>query len=80
MKVYHPEGSSMMLMVTPGAGMAECPSDWLGVEGKPKRVDVQFQNGVAEVDGKLGAWLIEKGHANRTGLRRVTNTLRRAFA
>lgn len=80
MKVYHPMGSSMMLMVTPAKGMAEAPSDWTDVEGKPKRFDVQFVAGVATVDDKLGKWLIEQGHAHKTGLRRITNTLQRAIA
>lgn len=77
MKVYHPEGSSQTLMVAPAALMdaTERPSDWLDHGGAPRRFDIKFESGVAEVDAKLGEWLIKQGHANKTSLRRVTRKL-----
>lgn len=76
MKVYHPEGSSQTLLVAPAALMTEeaRPSDWMD-GGKPKRFDLKFEEGVLEVDNKLGAWLIENGYANRTSLRRMARSL-----
>jgi hypothetical protein len=76
MKVYHPEGTSMTLMVAPAALMPENerPSDWME-NGKPRRFDLKFEEGVLEVDSKLGAWLIENGHVNKTPLRRITRQL-----
>lgn len=80
MKVYHPEGSSTTLMVTPGALVSEVPAEWKDDHGGLRRFDVVFQHGVATVDRNLGELLIEKGYANRTILRRVTNTILRAIA
>lgn len=74
MKVYHPEGSNMTLMVTPGAFHKDV-SDWKDQHGNAKRFDIQFKAGVAEVDSQLGEWLIKQGHANRTGLKRIRNQL-----
>jgi hypothetical protein len=79
MKIYHPEGSNMTVMVTPGLFHKDV-SDWKDQHGNPKRFDVQFVNGVAEVDSNLGDWMIKQGQANRTGLKRVTTSLKRAFA
>ena len=79
MKIYHPMGSNMMVMVTPGAFHPDV-SDWKDELGNALRFDVKFRDGVAEVDDKLGKWMIEHGHAHRTGLRRITNKLIRAVA
>lgn len=77
MKVYHPGGRGHLVMVTPGATIqGEIPSDWQNGDGTPRRFDVRFDtNGVAEVDKKLGEYLIEKGYAQRTALKRVFNKL-----
>lgn len=74
MKIYHPEGSSTTLMVTPGALHPDV-SDWVGDKGNPLRFDVVFKDGIAIVDSKLGDWIIQMGYANRTGLKRVFRRL-----
>lgn len=70
MKIYHPEGSSTTLMVTPGAINPDV-SDWKDERGNPIRYDIKFEHGVATVDKKLGEWVIAQGYANRTILRQV---------
>jgi hypothetical protein len=77
MKVYHPQGSNMTLMITPGVDDPVC-SDWKDDKGNAKRFDVRFVNGVAEVPANLGAWMVAKGHANRTALVQMKNKLFRA--
>ncbi len=67
----------MLIMVTPGAS-EKGVSDWEDSKGNPKRFDVQFVNGVAVVDQKLGEWMIRHGLANRSGLIHVTRKLIRA--
>lgn len=76
MKIYHPEGSTTTLMVTPGALVqGEVPSDWKDDRGNLIRFDVKFVRGMAEVDKQLGDLLIDRGYANRTILRQVRQRL-----
>lgn len=76
MKIHHPEGSSTTLMITPGAIIqGEVPSEWKDAKGGNLRFDIVFKNGVAEVDKKLGEFVIEQGYANRTILRQVKQRL-----
>lgn len=78
MKIYHPEGSTMTLMITPGALVkGEVPSQWKDEKGGNVRFDIAFKDGVADVESTLGDLVIEKGYANRTILRRVTKKLLR---
>lgn len=79
MKVYHPMGSTTLVMVTPGTFHKDV-SDWKDERGNPIRFDVMFRRGVAEVPSNLGNWMIENGLACRTPLVQITNTIKRAFA
>lgn len=74
MKVYHPQGSNMTLMVTPGAHDKEC-SDWFDDKKNAKRFDIKFVNGVAEVPNNLGAFLVAHGQANKTKLVQIKNRI-----
>lgn len=50
---------------------AEVPAEWLDDNKKPKTFAISFAYGVANVDDKLGEWLIATGHAQRTNLIRA---------
>lgn len=76
MKVYVPtereRATSHTIYVTP-ANDAETikegiPTDWLDVEGKPITYPVQFKQGVAEVDARLGAYMIKRNMARKSSL------------
>lgn len=70
MKVYRPHDHlrhSHTIFVSPantrhGKGVA----DWLDDEGKPLTIPVEFKHGVAEVDGRLGSYLIDSKLAERS--------------
>lgn len=72
-----------IMYVTPGvpglAGMSanDVPEDWKmpsadGTAMVPKQFEVVFIHGRANVDEKLGEWLVTTGHAQRSALARVT--------
>ncbi len=77
MKVYHPMGSTTTLMVAPAALMdaASAPSEWKDKDGKPVRFDIVFTDGMAEVPGNLGNWLIENGYVHKSRLIRAARQL-----
>lgn len=71
MKVYyHGHGLKHRLFVQPGVDYPET-SEWMEPTDpkgnvKPKLLEIQFENGVANVSDNLGRYLIEKGHARKS--------------
>ena len=66
MKVYF-HGTSLVhrIYVSPGVDHPDV-SEWVGENRKPKQFEILFMNGQAEVDDKLGEYLIEKGLASKS--------------
>ena len=73
MVVYIPELSgkpSHVIFICPASDMrkADCPSDWLEDNGKPRHFEVEFQFGKAEVPSNIADYLIRQGFAKRSML------------
>lgn len=46
----------------------EIPSDWVDDENKPRTFIITFVHGKAEIDDKLGKYMIERGLARKSKL------------
>lgn len=74
MKVYLPgtgakTSPSHMLSVAPAADTkGEVPADWVNNDNEPLQFRIQFKFGVAEVDDRMGRYLIERGICRKTAL------------
>jgi len=76
MKVYVPtereRATSHTIYVTPASDAETVkegiPSEWQDVEGKPITFPIQFKQGVATVDDKIGAYMIKRGLARKSSL------------
>lgn len=72
MFVYLPGKSNHSVFVTPAVDARGEPLDgasqWKSAEGEALQYNVRFISGRAEVDAKLGQWLIRNGYAQRTPL------------
>ena len=76
MKVYVPtereRATSHAIYVTPGTDPETIkegvPSEWLDQEGKAINFRIEFKQGVANVDDKIGAYMLKRGLARKTSL------------
>ncbi|MDR3473347.1 MAG: hypothetical protein P4M09_16935 [Devosia sp.] len=74
MKVYLPgtgakNSRSHMLSVAPAADTrGEVPVDWVTADNEPVQFRIEFAYGAAEVDDRLGKYLIERGICRKTAL------------
>ena len=70
MFVYVPHKKATHTMFVCPAGdprlKGEMPSDWVDDNNKPLTFEVEFRRGKAEVDDKLGKYMIEHGMARKT--------------
>ena len=66
MKVYRHEsrGKRYTLYVKPG--VTHPVSDWMGDDGQPEQLAVQFIDGCADVPDNLGRYLLDHKHAVRS--------------
>ena len=46
----------------------EVPVDWVDDENNPRQFTIEFTRGKAEVDDKIGKYLIDRGLAKKTKL------------
>jgi hypothetical protein len=46
----------------------EMPSDWVDDKNNPRAFEVEFRSGKAEVDDRIGNYLVETGLARKTKL------------
>ena len=46
----------------------EVPADWVDDENNPRQFTIEFTRGKAEVDDKIGKYLIDRGLAKKTKL------------
>jgi hypothetical protein len=53
----------------------DIPAEWKEPNGEPKTFAIVFANGRAEVDQKLGEWLIATKQAQRTKLMRASGSM-----
>lgn len=66
MKVYWPAGRrNHSVFITPGNDSDAC-SDWFGPKGEVLSFTVNFIDGVAEVPGPLGKFMLENKVASKT--------------
>ena len=71
MKVYfHGKSQNHMIYVTPAEHYPDV-REWREINGRPKMFEVHFKFGVAEVDDKLGEYMVEKELASATKI--ITN-------
>lgn len=73
MKVYQqgPRTGIFEMEVCPGGHLpvGDCPSDWFRKDdGRPIAFLVQFVDGVAKVDDRLGRYMLKHGMAFKTSL------------
>ena len=70
MLVYVPHKKASHTMFVCPAGdtfvKGEKPSDWVDDENKPITFQVEFRRGKAEVDDKVGKYMVERGLARKS--------------
>jgi hypothetical protein len=63
MRIYHDNQAERFTVIVSPAGEHKNVQDWRDANGNPKTFHVVFRRGMAEVDERLGRYMIDQGVA-----------------